>query len=34
MAIMDTLNEDLHTSHVPDDLKDVIFLIFSLFVNY
>ena len=25
MAIMDTLNEDLHTSHVPDDLKDVIF---------
>ena len=25
IAIMDTLNEDLHTSHVPDDLKDVIF---------
>ena len=25
MAIMDTLNENLHTSHVPDDLKDVIF---------
>jgi len=25
MEIMDTLNEDLHTSHVPDDLKDVIF---------
>lgn len=25
IAIMDTLNENLHTSHVPDDLKDVIF---------
>ena len=25
MAIMDTLNEDLHTSHVPEDLRDVIF---------
>lgn len=30
MAIMDTLNEDLHTSHVPDDLKDVIFNLFTL----
>ncbi|MDY5663734.1 MAG: aldo/keto reductase [Blautia sp.] len=25
MAIIDTLNEDFHSSHVPDDLKDVIF---------
>ncbi|MEI3411789.1 MAG: aldo/keto reductase [Blautia sp.] len=27
MAIMDTLNEDLHTSHVPEGLRDVIFVI-------
>ena len=25
MAIIDTLNEDLHTSHVPEDLRDIIF---------
>ena len=25
MAIIDTLNEDLHTSHVPEDLRDIQF---------
>ena len=25
MAIIDTLNEDFHSSHVPEDLRDVIF---------
>ena len=25
MAIIDTLDEDFHSSHVPEDLRDVIF---------